>query len=307
MTTSMRHRSCMQAVHCIKRTVGGGHFAEVCGVLAYRSFDQRPVSRGNLGASGMTIRTPIEDALFSVNGCVRCAGRPPSAGRNPMSSTGAGLAGTQSQSTVSPPNPRCTHARTTHRTPAPTLCRASQIGPKIGSHFSSSSTGAGHCPWPHRRYRSTHRKRSRAECARGSGFATDPGYGDAGAAGAAGQWPSRCRPQDERTSGGPSGHAAGKAIASTVCACGNVVLAGLTARRMYYCPTVVSLSTAVKRARRQHATRDVAASNAASDAGLSAHSEAPRAAAPTDGARGRPGTAVRCSAVCVHDETDTVE
>jgi len=39
-----------------------------------------------------------------------------------------------------------THARTTHRTTAPTLCRASQIGPKIGSHFSSSSTGAGSLP-----------------------------------------------------------------------------------------------------------------------------------------------------------------
>ena len=36
-----------------------------------------------------------------VDDCV-CAGRPPSAGRNPMSSTGAGLAGTQSQATVSP-------------------------------------------------------------------------------------------------------------------------------------------------------------------------------------------------------------
>ena len=211
-------------------------------MLAYRSFDQRPVSRGNLGASGMMIRTPIEDALFSVNGCVRCAGRPPSAGRNPMSSTGAGLAGTQSQSTVSPPKPPVharTHARTTHRTTAPTLCRASQIGPKIGSHFSSSSTGAGSLPLaapPLSQHASEtkpgrvrpwlgvcnrSRVRRRGGCRRGRAVAVEV---------SASRRTYKWRTVRSRSR---QGH---WAIASTVCAGGmrvamSVVLAGLTARR----------------------------------------------------------------------------
>jgi hypothetical protein len=276
-------------------------------VLAYRSFDQRPVSRGNLGASGMTIRTPIEDALFSVNGCVRCAGRPPSAGRNPMSSTGAGLAGTQSQSTVSPPKPPVharTHARTTHRTTAPTLCRASQIGPKIGSHFSSSSTGAGSLPLaapPLSQHASEtkpgrvrpwlgvcnrSRVRRRGGCRRGRAVAVEV---------SASRRTYKWRTVRSRSRQGHWGD-----CIHSVCAwqCLSCSPASPHAECITARPSRHS-STAVRRARRQHATRDVAASNAASDAGLSAHSEAPRAAAPTDGARGRSrhGGAVRCSAV----------